>query len=275
MLPGEAEEKKTPHFEETPRREEAPQIRQLGLNAQIPPNPFSKTRQPLKKYLIAPEQLTEQSTQLFPVNDYAPDFGPDIINGKTWTICKAVEDHKLAENDFEKWSSILKDFKVKFSHKNLPGVEGEVSASLRVLNEMLAALFITHLIPGEVKVFVRGFADSCINGTNCPIGKLRDNYFYPKVTVHPFVDPDPENSEFSGWDSTTVDIETSIGGIYENKHLPNLRANFFKEKILKKLVRRCSYPKLSREIGILQGRLGGREDYDPKKRKIEVYLAIY
>lgn len=274
-MPGEVEEKQAPQFEETPSPEEVPQIRQLGLNTQIPPNIFPKTNQPFKKYLIAPEHLSEQSTQLFPVNQYAPDFGPDLRLDKTITICKAVEKYKLDENNFEKWSNILKDFKIKFSHKSLPGVEGEVSASLSVLDDMLAALIITHLIPGEVKVFVRGFADSCINDTNCLIGNLLDNYVYPKVTVYPFVEPDIKNPEFSGWDSTTVDIETSIGRQYENKHLPNLRANFFKEEFLVKLVSRCSYPKLSREIGILQGRLGEREDYDPKKRKIEVYLTIY
>ena len=139
-----------------------------------------------------------------------------------------------------------------------------------------------NTVPGEAKIFVRGFADSCKNSPNCGIGNLvaidKHKYYYEHVDVYPTVNAtDTWNKENQGFSlSKTISEDSSDGyGKYKNEHLPNLRAKFFVDTFLTHLIKQCSLPNPPKNIGILQGRVDTTAKGKPEARKVEVYIAIY
>jgi hypothetical protein len=237
-------------------------------------------------YLITPENKKDPKTPiyLFNKNEYARDFGSDF-NFNLEEICKNAKKVENEISDYGKWvksvkeqTSFLKGLSMKVK-VDLPVVKPEVGTDTKTIHELIAFIRLSKNLPGRARIVVRGFADVCVDGSiDCKIGKLikynggNSNYEYKNVKGHR-LNQLGDNAELRGYKSKEEFLETSNkNGEYTNEHLPNLRANFFKEEILSQA--RCSMDKLYSGIEILEGRVS-RSDKNPEIRKVEIYLAIY
>jgi hypothetical protein len=225
--------------------------------------------------------LTVKDNQFFKLNKYTSDFGADSDKklSKTHRLCEEIKKHKQDLSGFKGLSDFMGDLKMKFK---FPGVEIKTDLKTKILDEISSSIIASFLYPGDVKVFVRGFADSCSNNkTSCKIGSLDNSYggkyLYNTVNIHPFVESDETknyeqksmNPESTGWQSREVDA----GKVYDNQQLPNLRAKIFTKEFLEPVVTTCKYSDKAKNVGILQGRPD--PEIDESKRKVEIYLAIY
>lgn len=234
-----------------------------------------------RKYRISLQNLDRQdeSTQLFPIEQYNPDFGPDVFTalGETLLLCNTLKKYALNKKNINKWSQAIEDVKIKVNAKMPLGLEIGSEADITQFTQFLISLWLARAIPGNVKVFVRGYADTCKSGSeNCKINRLDQNYLFREVQLHPFLKNPSQvrNPELYGWGSNIKSMSTSSNiGNYENKHLPNLRARFFKEEIIENLMNDCDNNKFFKDIGILEGRTSNQRD--PNMRKVEIYLAIF
>jgi hypothetical protein len=233
---------------------------------------------PSRLYRITHNQLEKESTTLFPVNEYAPDFGPNYAQtiGNT-NICQKVKALREKASNAEEWRKYLKGISVEITSPPILGTTAKVKfTKLDLLVDLVRKILPIGAIPGEIKIFVRGFADRCQNSINCEIGSLLDGYRYDSVNVHPFSDKNKRNPEASGYkEQTELVLSSNSNGKFTNEHLPNLRANFFIKEFLKESVTNCKIPGFSQEVGILQGRVDPRESNNPLGRKVEVYVAVY
>ena len=246
---------------------------------------FGDSRSP-RIFRLSPNNLTVKDKQIFEVEKYVADFGADFDQklSKTVSLCESIKKHKQELSKFKGLSDFMTNPRISI---DFPLIKVQSDLKISALDDITSAMVAAFLYPGDVKVLVRGFADSCNDGRkNCKIDKLNstygNKYYYKSVIVHPFVESDKNknwqqtshNPEVKGWQLEKVNIETSdANGEYDNQHLPNLRANFFTQEILEGFVKSCNHKDLSREIGILQGR--AEPSLDKDKRKVEVYLAIY
>jgi hypothetical protein len=232
---------------------------------------------PSKLYRIAQENLQEQSSTLFPVNQYAPDFGPNFMaNSKVQGICNSVKLAREKVSNAEEWRKLFKDVSAKITVPVL-GAKAEVGISrLDLLIDMVKKILPFGTVPSKTKIFIRGFADRCKDSKNCAVGSLLDNYKYERVNVHPFVNKNSQNPESSGFQEVMDNILSSDGnGKFTNENLPDLRATFFAKEFVEKLVTGCEIPGFAKEVGVLKGRVDPTASNDPGERKVEVYIAIY
>jgi hypothetical protein len=232
---------------------------------------------PSKLYRITQEQLEKQSATLFPVNKYAPDFGPNVMeNIKVKKICNDVKLIREKSNDAEEWRKYFKGMTAELNSPEILGVKAKIATNrLDILIDMVNKILPLGTIPSRSKIYVRGFADRCKDSRDCNIGPLLKDYHYDRVNIHPFI-KNNNNPEASGYKEKTVTVSSSdLNGNFTNEHLPNLRANFFVKEFLERLVNDCEIPGFAKEIGILQGRVDPKENNNPGERKVEVYIAIY
>ncbi|QYO66682.1 hypothetical protein [Leptolyngbya sp. 7M] len=235
--------------------------------------------------IFSPYDLERLDAYLFPIEQYVTPLLHEKLE-KADRICNKVRTYSNAvmkkRYNYDVWSNLLGDIEIELSaFKKLPvGISIPIRTSL--LDDMVASFVILNLIPKETKFFVQGFADACKRGgKNCWIGRLDDQYSkrykYQQVSIYPYIGADPNNNyEVNGvnrpgnWESTPVIRNTAMNGWYNNLHLPELRARFFKEDVLDERMKYC-IPNV--QVDILQGWAYGYDD--PNMRRVEIRVGVY
>lgn len=227
------------------------------LSAQNPADIFNRGGK-YKKFKIVPSEDLQSADQLlFPVKEYHFSLTPDLVElEKTKKICDTLKEHWEDQNNYEKLSNILSELRLELPF--LKGGNIDFPANLDLLDDLLASYLIAHLIPGEMRVFVRGYADSCNSSVDCPIKELTrfrydvasnsyypDNtYYYDRIKVHHFINPNRNNPEAEGFQEVAVDKLTgNSDGFYWNRDLLHLRARFLWRSSCKKIWSDVPIPK--------------------------------
>lgn len=240
-------------------------------------------------FLITPKK----DRYLFEANKYTRDFGPEFkipykeICGSIKQISYDISEFGKTLKELKKNTKNSKDVKAKGSvNIETPIVKAKIEGetSLEAFTEIVESILITSGMANDknTRIFVRGFADECIDSKNCSVGKLvkefDGKYYYKKVDrVHKLVVSNAKkmNPETSGYESKLDEVKTANDlDQYENKDLPLLRAKFFIDDFIHDLPKKCPISKLSKDVDILEGRISNEKN-NPNVRKVEVYIAIY
>lgn len=205
----------------------------------------------------------------FKIYEYWIQTGGNLNEIPTSKICNTI-------NEFfdrkDKILEALRELKIKGS-LSFPlwvvnaGVE--VDNIQAVIVELLYALRrIYELKTKRVEIMIKGYADGTRGDWNRPLKP--DPYYFDHMLVYPPVHPDSLNPVEYFRTETPISIDRN----YENRHLPDLRANFVKADLIEPFLKDCKDIK-NKEIHILKGYEFSREIIDDSKRMAQVFINIY
>lgn len=223
---------------------------------------------PRARYTISIGEKFDQE-YFFKVYEYTLETGGDVNEVPTANLCSVVD---KVFNREDKILEALRALKIK-GEVSLPvrglSVGVDVDNLQAALVELLYALKRFHeLKTKRVEVLVKGYAD----GWHGPWKRsLKPGlYHYDKVFVYPAVKPGSLNP----FEYYRRDEPIEIPAEYENKHLPDLRAQFVKKDLVEPFLRQCQSAK-SGGVHVLKGYEFGRDVHDASKRKAQVFVNIY
>lgn len=218
--------------------------------------------EPKAQFVITPQSTAEGLAFQFSAYEYTFETGGDPTKLPNTDICEFINSRYDEKSPF---LEALKRVNIEYS---IPVGPGKFKVSINELSaELIYAIMALHKAAGScTEVLVKGYADGQITPWALPIKSGKYQYQY--LEVYPAVDPQSQNPleykhELSPY---------PIGDSYDNRKLPNLRAEFVKEELIRPMLKACNtWKEISVQI------IDGYEfsQWNPEDRKVQIYVMIF
>lgn len=219
------------------------------------------TEQPVYQFVISVKDDPLLPFYLFNVSEYTIETGGDPTLAPTMRVCDFVNEY------YDEKSQLLDAI------SKLPG-DLEIKKVIKIPIFKFFAEFIyaskkIHAMShSKAEILVKGYADGQMNDWKRPL--LRGRYEYRDIKMYPIAEPDSMNP------FTYIHSEVShkIDSNYNNNDLPNLRAKFVMEDLIKPFLhnRNCINSQ-NIETHILQGY--EYREIDSVKRKVQIFILLF
>ncbi len=214
-------------------------------------------------YTISVKKECLKYVDTFEVYKFHKEYGGPY-NSPVGGLCQLID--SLQKNSEKNLRELIRETNI--------GLEVEPSSFLKLKAEGLQ-VFIEQCIPVldigrdyQIDIYIRGFADGYMKYWERSFPTERDNFYhYKNVSYLESIDKGGNPSKY-----TSILKDTFFNDkFYCNSDLPNLRAKFYKEDLIDKLIEQCAATKV-RNVYILEGFEFGKDEHNSKERRVEVFF---
>lgn len=239
-------------------KDKVAQINQRLTYTEISPSSFlSISNQGIhEQYEISLRKEFLTNTYLFSKYQY-------IIEGVEFSEVCAIVD-SLRNNQREKIKHIIERIKISaaFSAFSFFKIQSELQVIIAEIYYAIASLGKGY----PVDIYIKGFADGYKEDWKRPLNE-RKRYKYTTIDYLPTLDIHSFNPIHY---SDKAEKYTIVNDSFSNKDLPNLRAAFIKEDVIRPAIEQCSNN--IRNIHLLEGYEFSKDSINKMERKVQIFI---
>ena len=217
---------------------------------------------PSAQYLITIKDIFKDTVYLFDTTEYTLEAGGELTQFSKADVCNYVSKNYKGTYPFRE---TLREFYYEdYYPSSIVSVKlpaGHVAVEL--------AYMLVKVIQASgscAEVLIRGYADGEMMGWSREL--RHGKYHYREIPVHETYRASSENT----FEYFSTKKMLPVPEVYNNSHLPNLRAMFVKENIIIPTLSACNTLN-NVQVSILDGYEFTR--LNPLERKVHVYLMLY
>lgn len=214
---------------------------------------------------------SDNSVYLFPKYEYTLTTGGQESKIPTSNICELMDAiYNRKDPILEALRDLKLNGKVSVPVWKVFGGDLEAGNVTPIVIETLYALRkFEELQTTHAEILVRGYAD----GQSLYWERsIKADYPYDRISVYPQTTGNPDNPNVFVKQEEPLLVHDERN-MYENKHLPDLRAHFVKEALVEPYFALCRH--LNPEAHVLKGFEFKELIKHPEERKVEVFILIY